>query len=287
MTIAITGATGHLGNKVLEELLNQKVNDTLVAIVRNEDKAKSQLSKDIEVRYGDYNDLPSLVKSFQGIDKLLFISSPSNDDMERTVQHATVVKAARDAGVSHIYYTSISNADHSTISLAKLHVATEAIIKVSGLDYTFIRNPLYTEVFINPSLKESVKSGKLVSNTGSGRLNTSSRNDIAKATAQLLLNDNFKNQIIDLAASSTWSFQELADTMSKISEKEVQYKAVSKNEAVDYFTSIGLSEPGAQFTASLYDAIEKGDIEQTHTDIERLIDKETTLEEAVAQALSS
>ncbi|WP_208559840.1 SDR family oxidoreductase [Marinilactibacillus kalidii] len=287
MTIAITGATGHLGRQVIQTLIEKKANEKIVAVVRDQEKANNMLDESVESREANYDNFDSLLAAFKGIDQLLFISSPSNDDMERVVQHATVVKAARDAGVSRIYYTSFANADHSTIPLAKLHIATEAMIKVSGLQYTFVRNPLYTDVFINPSLNQAISDGKLVSNTGNGRLNTASREDLAKATAALLMKESNENEVVELAASETWSFQELADTLSHVSGKEVTYQAVSQKEAFDYFTSTGLPEPVAQFTVALYDSISEGDIQQTSNDLKELIGKETTLSEAVKQAIQS
>lgn len=287
MFIAITGATGNLGNLVIQELLEENPKEKIAAIVRNVEKAKEQLPDTIEIRYGDYSSYDSLVKAFQGINKLLFISSPSTDDMERVIQHATVVKAARDAEVDRIYYTSFSNADHSTIPLAKLHLATEAAIKVSGLTYTFIRNPLYTEVFINPSLNQSIASGKLIANVGDGKLNTTSRTDLAMATAALLSQNGSQNEIIDLASSTPWSYEDLAVTLSEVSGKQVTYKAVSNEEAVQYFIDSGLPKPAAEFTASMNYAIANGDIEKPGTDIKNLIKKEASLKDMVTNALAN
>ncbi|MFL2116604.1 SDR family oxidoreductase [Marinilactibacillus psychrotolerans] len=286
MSIAITGATGNLGNLVIQELLEKELEETVVAVVRNEEKAKDQLPDTVEIRYGDYASYDSLVNAFQGIRKLLFISSPSTDDMERVIQHATVVKAARDAAVEQIFYTSFSNADHSTIPLAKLHLATEAAIKVSGLAYTFIRNPLYTEVFINSSLNQAIASGKLVANTGDGKLNTTSRKDLAKATATLLSQNNGQNEIIDLASSQPWSYQELATTLSETSGKTVTYEPVSYEEALIYFKNSGLPKPAAEFSASMNQAIAQGDIKEPGTDINKLIDQEISLKDMVSKVLT-
>ncbi|TLQ07958.1 SDR family oxidoreductase [Marinilactibacillus psychrotolerans] len=286
MSIAITGATGNLGNLVIQELLEKELEETVVAVVRNEEKAKDQLPDTVEIRYGDYASYDSLVNAFQGIRKLLFISSPSTDDMERVIQHATVVKAARDAAVEQIFYTSFSNADHSTIPLAKLHLATEAAIKVSGLAYTFIRNPLYTEVFINSSLNKSIASGKLVANTGDGKLNTTSRKDLAKATATLLSQNNGQNEIIDLASSQPWSYQELATTLSETSGKTVTYEPVSYEEVLIYFKNSGLPKPAAEFSASMNQAIAQGDIKEPGTDINKLIDQEISLKDMVSKVLT-
>jgi len=285
MKIAITGATGHLGNTVIQELLDKKGNDTIIAVVRNKEKADKQFPAAINIRYGNYNDYASLLKAFSEVDKLLFISSPSNDDMERVVQHATVIKAARDASVGQIYYTTFSHADYSTISLAKLHLATEAAIKVSNLDYTFIRNPLYSEVFINASLKESVASGELVTNTGKGTLNTASRDDLAKAAATLLCTDGYRNEIVDLASSHLWSFDDLAETLTEASGKKVIHRAVSQPEAIQHFVASGMPEPAAEFTAGMYQAISDGDISQTEPHLTKLIGQETTLKEIISRSL--
>lgn len=287
MTIAITGATGQLGSAVIKYLLEQNSTEKIIAVVRNIEKAREQFEgTDVEVRFGDYDEPVTLPKAFEGATKLLLVSSPSYDDPLRVVQHANAVKAARDAGVGHIFYTSIAFADESNLPLAPLHVTTESAIRTTGIPYTFIRNSLYSEVFINPDLSASVNSGEIITNTGAGELNTVSRNDLAKGTAALLTGEGHENKIYNFVSSTTWTFDELADALSNASGKDVKHRNVSFAEQVEYLKQVGLPEEMAAFSALIYENVANGETARTSTDLKRIIGKETSLEEMVRQNLN-
>ena len=49
-TIAVTGATGHLGQLVIDELLQRVPADQVVAVVRNAEKAQPIADKGVEIR---------------------------------------------------------------------------------------------------------------------------------------------------------------------------------------------------------------------------------------------
>jgi NAD(P)H dehydrogenase (quinone) len=63
MTIAVTGATGQLGNFVVKHLLKKLPANQVVAVVRNTEKAVSLASLGVDIRYGNYMDPASLVKA--------------------------------------------------------------------------------------------------------------------------------------------------------------------------------------------------------------------------------
>lgn len=73
-------------------------------LARNIEKAQEFKDQGIEVVYGDYDDYTSLVAAFTGVDKLYFVSA--SDISKRYVQQENAVKAAQEAGVKHIIYTS-------------------------------------------------------------------------------------------------------------------------------------------------------------------------------------
>ena len=66
--IAITGATGQLGQHVLENLLKTVPAGQVVAIVRNPAKAESLSQRGIGVRQADYSDEAALTAALQGVD---------------------------------------------------------------------------------------------------------------------------------------------------------------------------------------------------------------------------
>ncbi|MGJ1313180.1 NAD(P)H-binding protein, partial [Sphingobacterium multivorum] len=69
--ILVTGATGHLGTAVIDQLLKHTSTENFVALARSEEKAKALKDKGVQVRIGDFDDPASLEKAFAEIDKLL------------------------------------------------------------------------------------------------------------------------------------------------------------------------------------------------------------------------
>lgn len=139
MRIAVTGASGQLGQLVISQLLERTDAKNIVALVRNPEKASDLSSKGIEVRAFDYgHDADKLSVQLAGIDKLLLISS--SEVGQRTVQHQNVINAAKLADVKFIIYTSLLNADTSPLLLAQEHVETEQYLKnrISHIRYYVI-----------------------------------------------------------------------------------------------------------------------------------------------------
>src|SRR5215210_4656255 len=110
MTIAVTGATGHLGRLVVDELLARGTGPgDVVAIVRDPVRATDLADRGVQVRLGDYDRPDTLVPALAGVDTLLLVSG--NEVGRRVAQHRAVVDAAVSTGVQRLAYTSIVRAD--------------------------------------------------------------------------------------------------------------------------------------------------------------------------------
>ena len=123
MKYGITAATGHFGQVAVKELVGLVGADNVVAIARNLEKAKQLLPDDIEIRQGDYDDKNSLVSAFEGLDKVLFISSQPGGKISRLEQHTNVVDALKEAKVKYVAYTSFPHADQAKSALASVYAA--------------------------------------------------------------------------------------------------------------------------------------------------------------------
>jgi NAD(P)H dehydrogenase (quinone) len=184
--IAVTGASGKLGGATIRFLLERKVAPRrIAAVVRDPAKVADLAAQGVEVRRGDYTDPRSLEDAFRGIDKLLFISTNVVGE-ERMLHHRNVVNAARAAGVRHVVYTSvIKPAPDAKFAAAPGHFHTEALVRESGLRYTFFRNNLYADL-VPFMFGEAVQTGTLAHNGGDGRIGFVAREDIAQALAAVL-----------------------------------------------------------------------------------------------------
>jgi len=143
--ILITGANGHLGSLTIESLQKSNPEMDIAALVRSKEKGADLKEKGIDIRIGDYFDPDSLDNAFDGIDTLLLISSSTIED--RVQQHKNVITSAKKAGISHLFYTSMVQAEKELSPLAIDHHQTEQAIKASGMDHTIFRNTFYTEFF--------------------------------------------------------------------------------------------------------------------------------------------
>ena len=95
--IAVTGATGQLGQLVINELLATHNAQDLVAIVRNPAKALALAQKGVQVREADYGNSAALAQALQGVEKLLLISS--SEVGQRAPQHRNIINAAKSASL--------------------------------------------------------------------------------------------------------------------------------------------------------------------------------------------
>lgn len=111
-TATVTGATGHLGNVLVRELLRR--GKRVRALVEPGDEARALAGLDVEVVRGDVLRPGTLAAAFAGTDVVFHLAgvvSISSLDIElvRTVNvdgTRNVVQAAREAGVRRLVYTS-------------------------------------------------------------------------------------------------------------------------------------------------------------------------------------
>ena len=282
--ILITGATGHLGTAVINQLLKNTNNNNIVALARDENKAKSLKEKDVEVRMGTFDDTASLHKALQGIEKVLLISTT---DPNRFQQHKNVVDAAKKAGVKFIAYTSvpIKNLNLAAAKpLLESHFQTEDYIKASGLSYAFLRNNIYVDM-VPMYVGEKVFETGIYLPAGSGKLPFALRREMGEGTANLLLqSDQHQNKTYDITNIELYSFEDIARVLSELSGKIITYT----NAGLDEFTKTlkGRNMPEHIifiFTAFVTD-FKNHQYEKATNDLERLLGrKPATLKEALKE----
>ena len=284
--IVVTGATGELGQLVVQHLLKKVPASQIAVSVRNVEKAAALFAdQGIEVRYGDYDDPTSLEKAFSGASKLLLISTPLDDAIVRIRKHIDAIAAAKKAGVKHLIYTSFAAIDKGAFPLlGDVHSATEYTLRASGLSTTILRNAFYTEVFVNESLQLFVDSGVIVTSAGKGKVNTVERNDLALAAATVLAEEGHEDKVYELASSETWNYDELANILSDVSGKNVTHQSMSDSEALERMVNSGVPEGFTHVQIALYNSIADGNEGNVSNDLEDLIGrKPTSIRESITR----
>jgi len=95
----------------------------------------------------------------------------------------------------------------------------------SGLQWVVGRNGLYLDADLE-YLDEYKKTGSIINSAGNGKCAYTSRQELAYAYAELILNDSLIGKIYNLCGESITQTQ-LAEILNEIFETKLQYKSVS------------------------------------------------------------
>ncbi|MCM2504725.1 SDR family oxidoreductase [Aureimonas altamirensis] len=236
MTIAVTGATGHLGRIVIAKLKAKVPAADIVALVRSPEKAADL---GVAARAADYARPETLEAALVGVDTLLLISS--SEVGQRAVQHSNVIEAARSVGVKRIVYTSLLHADTSPLSLAEEHRQTEAALKASGIGYTILRNGWYSENYTG-SIAGALAGGALIGSAGDGKISSAPRLDYAEAAVAVLTSEGHEGKTYELAGDTAWTLTDLAAEISRQTGKDIPYKNLPEAEYATVLAGFGLPQ---------------------------------------------
>ncbi|WNP34235.1 SDR family oxidoreductase [Enterobacter kobei] len=271
--IAITGATGQLGQLVIAALLKSVPASQIVAVVRNPAKADALAQQGIVVRQGDYGDEAALTRALDGVEKLLLISS--SEVGQRAVQHRNVINAAKAAGVGFIAYTSVLHADTSPLGLAAEHIETENMLAASGIPYALLRNGWYSENYL-ASAPSALEHGVFLGAAGDGKIASATREDYAAAAAKVISEEGHAGKVYELAGDTAWTLSELAAELSKQSGKNVVYQNLSEADYASALRGVGLPDAFASLLADSDTGASKGGLfDDSHT-LSKLIGRPTT-----------
>ncbi|GAA4228951.1 NAD(P)H dehydrogenase (quinone) [Streptosporangium album] len=263
--IVVSAASGTLGRLVIDRLLTRVPAGDVAAAVRVPGAAADLRARGVQVRHGDYDDPASLREAFDDARRLLLISSPELDPARRVSHHQAAVDAARIAGVGAIAYTSFLGAGTDGTG------ATEKAILDTGLPYTMLRHPYYSEAFLNPGLRAAVASGELTDATGGRGLNTASRADLAEAAANVLTGEGHLGRGYDFTGA-LWTYPQLARTLTEVCGTPVTYRETP--------------DEASGALRWLNGQVRAGALEAQTTDLQRVLRRPaTTLHQAVTAAL--
>lgn len=243
----ISGASGKLGRRVVELLLERGHAGRIVAGTRTPEKLAGIAG--IEARHSDYDDPKGLTAAASGADRVLLISHEFADE-NRLGRHLNAVAAVKEAGVGHIVYTSMPNPEPpSPIPFAGDHYGTEQAIKATGISHTLLRNIWYMENLLG-SLPQVLKSGKWFSAAGDGTIAHATREDEARAAAGALLGASETSRTLTVTGPTLLTTRQIAAIASEVTGKPIEVIDVSDETLVGGLQQAGLPEPTAKLIAS-------------------------------------
>lgn len=277
--ILISGASGRLGHTIVQTLIQRRIQHQrpLILTTRTPEKLAAYQQPGVEVRHADFDHPASLASAFRGAKRMLLISTNLLESTgKRVQQHRHAIEAARQAGISHVIYTSFIQPLHGlTMPPSVDHLATEALIKQSTLGYTFLRNAFYYDMLL-PVVKQALATGTVLSATGNAATAYIARQDCAEAAAQALIAEETECRTLTLTGE-TLTMQTLIDRLTPIVSTPISYRSITLDQKLEEFISLGMPLSMAQLLVDIEKALSQGALDIQTTDLQQLTGKKPIL----------
>lgn len=260
---ALTGASGQLGRLVLKHLLTQVPANQVIAITRSPEKLADLAAQGVIVRHADFSNPATLPAAFEGVTRLLIISTDIVG--QRVAGHKAAITGAIAAGVDHIVYTSAPKADpDSSNPILADHGQTELALAASGVKWTALRNSFYSEI-LKGTVDLLLVDGQLLIPEGQGKHSWVTREDCARAAAGALAGRLADLGPVDVTGPEALSFADLAPRLSRLSGRTITAQPLPDNEIIARVVAKGIPADVAGFMIGFASRIARG-LSTTPTD---------------------
>ena len=226
LSVLVTGATGQQGGALARVLLDK--GHRVRAFVRKPDspEAKELERLGAELTEGNFEQPSTIEDAARGVDAVFVVATPFEAGTEAEVRHGiAAADAAKAAGVGHLVYSSVANADRDTaIPHFDSKREVEEHIERLGVPYTIVAPVYFMENLLAPWTLPELKGGRLPMALSSSRpLQQIALSDIAAFTALILeKRKDFAGQRLDIASDEV-AGDEVAETLTRVTGHEIHY----------------------------------------------------------------
>lgn len=263
----ILGATGHVGGKIAEILINKGEKVRLVA--RSADKLRPLVGPNAQAFAGDIGDTEFLVKAFKDSDAVFTLIPPNataNDFLSYAeTMIASIARAVKLAGVKFVVTLSSLGAELSqgTGPIVGLHRLEERLNGIEGLNVLHLHCAYFMEnVLMNADLMRS-KNINSSAIRGDLKIPMIATRDIAAVAADRLMKRNFFGASVqELIGPRDLTMIEATSIIAKkIDKPGLAYVMFSYEDAEKGMKSAGLSPDMSRLYVEMSRAFNEGHIE--------------------------
>ena len=252
--VLVTGATGNQGGAVARALLEG--GHRVRALTRSLESPKAKKLKEIgaELAQGEFDDPASLKRAAERVDAVFAMGTPFGGGVDIEVKQAKgLADAAKAAGVKHLVYSSVSDADRKTgIPHFDSKYEVEKHITTLGIPYTIIAPVFFMDNFFFPHILNGIKQGTLGQQMPADRpLQVIPLEEIGRFASLVIdRGEPFYGKRINIA-SDKLSGNDMAAALAEVTGREVSYKELPLEELraqsddmarmYDWFNRVGYS----------------------------------------------
>ena len=252
-TVLVTAATGNTGGATVEELLARR--RRVRALAHREDARSKRLQElGAEVVFGDFLDLDAIRAAVQGVQRAYFCYPIRPGIIQATAYFA---QAAKEAGIDGVVNMSQISAREDAKSHAMCdHWLAERVFDWSGLTVAHLRPTLFAESLL--VLAPMIRAGLLHVPFGPGRHAPIAAEDQARVIVGILEDPaSHRGKIYPLYGPVEFTHKEIAQVLSRVLGKDVQYKQVSLETMGQNMASGGQKPPDGHSARTMYGEFEQ------------------------------
>lgn len=250
--IVITTPTGMIGSQVLQNVASSGA--PVRVIVRDATKLPDDLKTSIEVIEGSHGDAETVERAFAGADAVFWLTPPNPKASSVHEAFVDFTQPAADAiksqGVKRVVdITALGRgtewADKAGYATGSL--AMDDLIASTGVHFRALTMPSFMDN-IGRQAQAIKNMGKFFSPiSGEIKLPSVATRDIAATAAKYLLGDGWVGQEeVPVLGSEDISFNDMAEIMSEVLGKPVQFQQTSAEAYKSQFVGFGMSDAMAQ-----------------------------------------
>ncbi|MCX4091747.1 NmrA family NAD(P)-binding protein [Nocardia sp. alder85J] len=256
----VTGANGELfGRPVLDQLRRLAPEADIVAGTRDPGSAAGLAATGVRVRRVDFDDPASLASAFEGATSVLINGTNYGTPAERRAgQHAVAIRAAVEAGVGRIVYTSWPDPDLYPLPIMSDFVESEALLRSLSADATIVRTTYGLAHTVGRDVTTAMASGTLAAPAGRARTAPAHIDDLAEATARVLVSDEHRGNLYTLTASDSIDWTDLAALAAATTGKPIDYRPVTDDEFAATVAAQGFPADLVDILLGVYRAFRAG-----------------------------
>lgn len=249
--ILVVGATGILGGKITQRLLNQGKEVRILvrhnspaeqmALQRMATAPQSLIDSGAQPVYGDLKERASLDAACDGIETVITTANSamrggedSVDTVDRAGNH-NLIAAAKAAGVKHFIFTSFLGASpNNPVPLFQAKAETEAALLESGMPYTILAPNFFLESWVGMVIGIPLQTRRPVTLVGEGqRLHSLiSVEDVADFAVAAIGHPAAVNQRLILGGPEPISWRGIVDTFGEVLGQQLPVQLVSPGELI-------------------------------------------------------
>jgi uncharacterized protein YbjT (DUF2867 family) len=263
-TILVTGATGTIGSRVIEELTDRDV--TVRAALRDSGTGQQTLPEGVEWVEFDFERPETWGAAFEGVDAMFLMRPPAITRVGKSITPA--IDAAERVGVEHVVVLSVLGAEKNPILP---HRKIETHVLDTDLDWTFLRPSFFMQNLVQTHREEIVERGEIVVPAGNGTTSFVDAADIAAVAAEALVEPGLEGQAYDITGPEALTYHEVARILSDVLDREISYEEPSLIEFARHSRKQGRDWPFVIVMAGIYTTARLGLAGRVTDDVERLL----------------